>query len=62
MKKRWTFELIVDTGFASDDKCNKELEEMSNDEATKRVQDWLELLFVNDEVEFELLKFETRNV
>ena len=71
MKKRWTFELIVDTGFLNSKgtmpmygrmNSSRQLELQSNDEATKQVMHWLEGLFKNEPLEFELKKFEARNV
>ncbi len=60
MKKRWTFELIIDTELHNDEWSEK-IEEMSVDEATKTIKQDLEYMLENYPYELELLKVEARN-
>ena len=60
MKKRWTFELIIDTELQCDE-WSEEIEEIAADEATKRVKEDLAYMLENYPYELELLKFEMRN-
>ena len=66
MKKRWTFELIVDTRFMNNEgtilNSYRQLELQSDDEATEQVMHWLKALLQNEPLEFKLMKFEARNV
>ena len=61
MKKRWTFELIVDTELHCDE-WSEEMEELNVDEASKRVKEDLAYLLENYPYELELLKVEAREV
>lgn len=66
MKKRWTFELIVDTRFMDNEgtilNSSRQLELQSSDEATEQVRHWLKALFENEPIEVKLMKFEARRV
>ncbi len=61
MKKRWTFELIIDTDW---DGCewSEEVKLMTEEEATKTIKQDLKHMLENYPYELELMKFEMRNV
>ena len=61
MKKRWTFELIVDTGFEKSD-WSTEIEALSNDEATKIITGDLNRMLAHYPKELGLVKLCARKV
>lgn len=61
MKKRWTFKLIIDTQFQSDE-WTEDVELMTEKEASKRVKDDLEYMLEDYPYALELLKFEMSTV
>jgi len=61
MKKRWTFELIIDTGFENSD-WSKEIEALSNDETTGIITGDLNKMLEFYPKELRLVKFEARNI
>jgi len=61
MKKRWTFELIVDTELNGDE-WSEDVELMTEEEASKRVKEDLAYMLENYPYELTLMKFEMRNV